>query len=347
MNCHTILAHALSARIAEVIPEPTPLHEIRGLSERLGRRVLLKREDLTPIFSFKLRGAYNRIVLLDDEQKARGIIAASAGNHAQGVAYAARMLGIDAVLVMPRTTPEIKVEAVRRHGARLALVGEDYSEAEVTFARMAAESGMTLIHAYDDPEVIAGQATIALETMRQAASNFASIFVPIGGGGLAGGIASVIKAVAPRIKVYGIEPDDSDAMTRSIRAGRRIALERVGSFADGAAVRMVGETTFALCRDYLDDCITVSVDEICSAIKDVFVDTRAILEPAGALAIAGLKQLARSRGVPAGPAVAIASGANVDFERLGSIAYRSGVAAQGRNTAAPSPSGLSATQPKI
>jgi threonine dehydratase len=347
MNCYTILALALSARIAEVIPEPTPLHEIRGLSERLGQRVLLKREDLTPIFSFKLRGAYNRIVLLDDEQKARGIIAASAGNHAQGVAYAARVLGIDAVLVMPRTTPEIKVEAVRRHGAKLALVGEDYSEAEVRCARMAAERGMTLIHAYDDPEVIAGQATIALETMRQAASNFGSIFVPIGGGGLAGGIASVIKAVAPRIKVYGVEPDDSDAMTRSIRAGRRVALERVGSFADGVAVRMVGETTFALCRDYLDDCITVSVEEICSAIKDVFVDTRAILEPAGALAIAGLKQLARSRGVPAGPAVAIASGANVDFERLGSIADRSGVAAQGRSTAAPSASGVSATQPKI
>jgi threonine dehydratase len=347
MDCQTILARALSARVAEVIPEPTPLHEIRGLSEHLGRRVLLKREDLTPIFSFKLRGAYNRIVLLDDQQKARGIIAASAGNHAQGVAYAARVLGIDAVLVMPRTTPEIKVEAVRRHGAKLALVGEDYSEAEVRCARMAAESGMTLIHAYDDPEVIAGQATIALETMRQAASNFASIFVPIGGGGLAGGIASVIKAVAPWIKVYGVEPDDSDAMTRSIRAGRRIALERVGSFADGVAVRMVGETTFALCRDYLDECITVSVDEICSAIKDVFVDTRAILEPAGALAIAGLKQLARSRRVPAGPAVAIASGANVDFERLGSIADRSGVAAKGRNTAAPAASTVSATQTKI
>ena len=214
-------------------------------------------------------------------------------------------------------------------------------------ARMVAESGMTLIHAYDDPEVIAGQATVALETMRQAASSFASIFVPIGGGGLAGGIASVIKAVAPQIKVYGVEPDDSDAMTRSIRAGRRVALEQVGRFADAVAVRTVGETTFALCRDYLDDCIRVSVDEICSAIKDVFVDTRAILEPAGALAIAGLKQLARTGGVPAGPAVAIASGANVDFERLGLIAERSGVEAQGRSTAAPSASGVSATQPKI
>jgi threonine dehydratase len=345
MDCHTILAHALSARVAEVIPEPTPLHEIRQLSECVGRCVLLKREDLTPIFSFKLRGAYNRIVLLNDEQKARGIIAASAGNHAQGVAYAARALGIDALLVMPRTTPEIKVEAVRRHGARLELVGEDYTEAEAMCARIAAESGMTLIHAYDDPEVIAGQATIALEIMRQAGSSLGSIFVPIGGGGLAGGIASVIKAVAPRIKVYGVEPDDSDAMTRSIRAGRRIALERVGSFADGVAVRMVGETSFALCRDYLDDCIRVSVDEICSAIKDVFVDTRAILEPAGALAIAGLKQLARSRDVPAGTAIAIASGANVDFARLGSIAERSGVATQGIR--APSAGSLRATHPKI
>jgi threonine dehydratase len=248
---------------------------------------------------------------------------------------------------MPRTTPVIKVEAVRRHGTKLALVGQDYSEAEATCARMVAESGMTLIHAYDDPEVIAGQATIALETMRQAPSNFASIFVPIGGGGLAAGIASVIKAVAPWIKVYGVEPDDSDAMTRSIRAGRRIALERVGSFADGVAVRVVGETTFALCRDYLDECITVSVDEICTAIKDVFVDTRAILEPAGALAIAGLKQLARSRGVPAGTAIAIASGANVDFDRLGSIAERSGLAASSRSTVARSAGSASPMQPKI
>jgi threonine dehydratase len=345
MDHHGMLTRALNARVAEVLPNPTPLTEAPLLSARMGLPVLLKREDLTPIFSFKLRGAYNRIVLLNDEQKARGIIAASAGNHAQGVAYAARVLGIDALLVMPRTTPEIKVEAVRRHGARLDLVGEDYSEAEAMCARIAAESGMTLIHAYDDPEVIAGQATIALEIMRQAGSSLGSIFVPIGGGGLAGGIASVIKAVAPRIKVYGVEPDDSDAMTRSIRAGRRIALERVGSFADGVAVRMVGETSFALCRDYLDDCIRVSVDEICSAIKDVFVDTRAILEPAGALAIAGLKQLARSRDVPAGTAIAIASGANVDFARLGSIAERSGVATQGIR--APSAGSLRATHPKI
>lgn len=323
MDCHKVLARARAARVAEVVPEPTPLHEVRQLSQRVGRRVLLKREDLTRIFSFKLRGAYNRIVHLDDAQKARGIIAASAGNHAQGVAFSARVLGIDALLVMPRTTPEIKVAAVRRHGAKLALVGDDYSEAEAMCSRIAAESGMTLIHAYDDPEVIAGQATIALELMRQAASNLASIFVPIGGGGLAGGIAAVIKAVAPRIKVYGVEPDDSDAMVRSIRAGRRVALERVGSFADGVAVRMVGETTFALCRDYLDDCITVSVDEICAAIKDVFDDTRAILEPAGALAVAGLTRLARSGGIPAGNAIAIASGANVDFDRLGSIAERS------------------------
>src|SRR5215831_3116832 len=226
MDCHKILARARAAHVAEVVPDPTPLCELRQLSERVGRRVLLKREDLTPIFSFKLRGAYNRIVLLDDQQKARGIIAASAGNHAQGVAYAARALGIDALLMMPRTTAEIKVEAVRRHGAKVALVGADYSEAEAVCARMVAESGMTLIHAYDDPDVIAGQATIALETLRQAASNFASIYVPIGGGGLAGGIASVIKAAAPRIKVYGVEPYDSDAMTRSISAGRRIALER-------------------------------------------------------------------------------------------------------------------------
>jgi threonine dehydratase len=286
--------------------------------------VLLKREDLTPIFSFKLRGAYNKISRLDDACKARGVIAASAGNHAQGVSYSARLLGISASLVMPRTTPEIKVDAVRRHGAQVLLAGDDYSEAEAACARIVAETGMTPIPAYDDAEVIAGQGTIALEILRQAPADLGSVFVPIGGGGLAAGVAAIVKAVRPQIKVFGVEPKDSDAMTRSIRSGRRIALERVGIFADGVAVRIVGKITFELCREYLDGCITVSTDEICSSIKNVFEDTRAILEPAGALAIAGLKRLASDGSVPPGTAVAIASGANVDFGQLGTIALRTG-----------------------
>ena len=322
MDHQTILTRALNARVREVLPDPTPLTRATILSERVGRQVLLKREDLTPIFSFKLRGAYNRISLLDDAEKSRGVIAASAGNHAQGVAYSARLLGIDARVVMPRTTPQIKVDAVRRQGAQVMLAGDDYSEAKMTCARVVAENGMTLIPGYDDVDVIAGVATIALEILRQAPDDLGSIFVPIGGGGLAGGVAAVIKAVRPEIKVFGVEPDDSDAMTQSIRAGHRVTLDRVGSFADGVAVRMVGETTFALCRDYLDGCITVGVDEICASIRDVFEDTRAILEPAGALSVAGLKRLAASDGVPPGSAVAIASGANVDFERLASIAAR-------------------------
>jgi threonine dehydratase len=292
------------------------------LSERIGHQVLLKREDLTPIFAFKLRGAYNLIAQLDDGEKARGIIAASGGNHAQGVAYSARRLGIDARVVMPRTTPQIKVDAVRRHGAQVMLTGEDYAEAAAECSRIVAETGMTQIPAYDDVEVIAGQATIALEVLRQAPDDLGSIFVPVGGGGLAAGVAAVIKAVRPRVQVFGVEPEDSDSMTQSIRAGRRVALDRVGIFADGVAVRMVGETTFALCRTCLDGCVTVTVDEICASIRDVFEDARAILEPAGALAIAGLKRMAATGGLPHGSSVAIASGANVDFGRLGLIASR-------------------------
>ena len=322
MDHQAILTRALNARVREVLPEPTPLTRAALLSDRIGRQVLLKREDLTPIFSFKLRGAYNRIAQLDDDQKARGVIAASAGNHAQGVAYSARLLGIDARVVMPQTTPQIKVDAVRRLGAQVMLVGDDYSEAETACARVIAETGMTRIPGYDDVDVIAGQATIALEILRQAPDDLRSIFVPIGGGGLAGGVAAVIKAVRPQVSVFGVEPEDSDAMTQSIRAGRRVALDRVGIFAEGVAVRMVGETTFALCRDYLDGCISVTVDEICASIRDVFEDTRAILEPAGALSVAGLKRLAASGRVPPGSAVAVASGANVDFERLSLIAAR-------------------------
>jgi threonine dehydratase len=327
MDHHDVLTGALDARVAEVLPDPTPLTAASLLSRRLGVPVMLKREDLTPIFSFKLRGAYNRIARLDDSAKARGVIAASAGNHAQGVAYAAARLGLSVRLVMPTTTPAIKIDAVRRLGAQIDLFGEDYCDAARHADRIAAETGMTPIHPYDDADVIAGNATIALELPRQA--DCGSIFVPIGGGGLAGGIAAVIKAVRPQVKVIGVEPHDAAAMTHSIRAGRRVELDHVGLFADGVAVRTVGEQTFELCRRYLDECITVSVDEICAAIKDVFEDTRAVLEPAGALAVAGLKRYARTHRLPAGVAVAIASGANIDFNRLGYVAERSATWCQG------------------
>ena len=269
-----------------------------------------------------MRGAYNCIALLDEAQKARGVIAASAGNHAQRVAYAAARLGLRARLVMPRTTPVIKVLAVRRHGASVELVGDDYSEAAEHCARLTAGTRMTPIPAYDDPDVIAGQATVALEILRQASPDLGSIFVPVGGGGLAAGVAAVVKAIRPRIRVFGVEPDDSDAMTRSLRAGKRVVLDHVGIFADGAAVRLVGEDTFALCRRYLDDCFTVSVDEICAGIKDAFEDTRTVLEPAGALGVAGLNRLVRERRLPAGPAAVIASGANINFGRLAFVAER-------------------------
>ncbi len=327
MDHHDVLTGALDARVAEVLPDPTPLTAASLLSRRLGVPVMLKREDLTPIFSFKLRGAYNRIARLDDTAKARGVIAASAGNHAQGVAYAAARLGLRARLVMPTTTPAIKVDAVRRLGAQIDEFGEDYCDAARHAERIAAETGMTPIHPYDDADVIAGNATIALELLRQA--DCGSIFVPVGGGGLAGGIAAVIKAVRPQVRIIGVEPHDAAAMTHSIRAGRRVELDRVGLFADGVAVRTVGEQTFELCRRYLDECITVGVDEICTAIKDVFEDTRAVLEPAGALAVAGLKRYARAHRLPAGVAVGIASGANIDFNRLAYVAERSATWCQG------------------
>jgi threonine dehydratase len=327
MDHQDVLTGALDARVAEVLPDPTPLTAANLLSRTLGVPVMLKREDLTPIFSFKLRGAYNRIARLDDTAKARGVIAASAGNHAQGVAYAAARLGLSARLVMPTTTPAIKIDAVRRLGAQIDVFGEDYCDAARHAERIAAETGMTPIHPYDDADVIAGNATIALELLRQA--DCGSVFVPVGGGGLAGGIAAVIKAVRPQIRVIGVEPHDAAAMTHSIRAGHRVELDHVGLFADGVAVRTVGEQTFELCRRYLDECITVGVDEICVAIKDVFEDTRAVLEPAGALAVAGLKRYARAHRLPSGAAVAIASGANIDFNRLAYVAERSATWCQG------------------
>ncbi len=323
MDHYEVLKAALNSRVPEVMPVATPLDHAPRLSERLGRPVLLKREDLTPIFSFKLRGAYNRIATLGETEKARGVIAASAGNHAQGVAWAARRLGLAARVVMPRTTPAIKVDAVRRFGACVDLSGDDYAEAATRCLELAASTGMTVIPPYDDPDVIAGQATVGLEILRQAGAELSAIFVPVGGGGLAAGIAAVVKALRPQIKVIGVEPSDSDAMRQSLRAAAIVTLDHVGIFADGVAVRRVGEHTFELCRRYLDDCIAVEIDEICAAIKDVFEDTRSVLEPAGALALAGLKRMAGS--IPAGATVAIASGANINFNRLGHVAERAAV----------------------
>jgi len=320
-----MLKRVLNARVADVLPDPTPLDRAPALSARLGRPVYVKREDLTPIFSFKLRGAYNRVAHLDHDARARGVIAASAGNHAQGVAFAAARLGLQCRIVMPRTTPAIKIEAVRRYGAAIELIGDDYAAAAERCAALAAETGMTIIPPYDDLDVIAGQGTVGLEILHQAPRDLGAVFVPVGGGGLAAGVAAVVKEVRPDVRVVGVEPADSDAMTRSLREGRRVVLDHVGIFADGVAVRQVGEHTFALCRELLDDCLTVEIDEICAAIKDAFEDTRAVLEPAGALALAGLKRAARAGALGAGSAVAIASGANMNFARLGYVAERAEV----------------------
>jgi len=319
----SMLIRALEARVGEVLAEPTPLTAAPGLSERLGRPVLLKREDLTPIFSFKIRGAYNKVASLSPEARAAGIVTASAGNHAQGVAFAASRLDVACRVVMPRTTPSIKVEAVRRYGVTIELVGDDYAAAAARAAEIEAE-GATLVHPFDDLDVIAGQATVALELLRQAPRDLGAIFVPIGGGGLAGGVAAVVKTLRPEVRVVGVEPDDSDAMSRSLAAGERVELPHVGIFADGVAVRQVGVHGFALCRRHLDGCLTVTVDEICAAMKDAFEDTRVLLEPAGALAIAGMKRWARAMPGPS-PLVAIASGANVTFTRLRWVTERADV----------------------
>lgn len=320
-----LLIRVLNARVADVLPNPTPLERAPALSARLGVPVWLKREDLTPVFSFKLRGAYNKIAGLGERERSVGVIAASAGNHAQGVAYAAERMGLRCRIVMPRTTPSIKVEAVRRYGAAVDLVGDSYSDAAAHAAALALESGMTPIPAYDDLDVIAGQGTIALEILHQAPRDLASVFIPVGGGGLAAGVAAVVKMLRPTVKVFGVEPDDSDAMTRSLAAGERVLLDQVGIFADGVAVKQVGELTFALCRRHLDGCVTVDVDAMCAAIKDVFQDTRSILEPAGSLSVAGLKRMAEEGSLPTGPAVAIATGANMNFTRLRYVAERADV----------------------
>ena len=311
----------LKARVYDVAVE-TPLDPMKILSERLGNEVLLKREDLQPVFSFKLRGAYNKIVHLNTAARNKGVIAASAGNHAQGVALSAQKLGIKALIVMPRTTPGIKVEAVRRMGARVVLFGDTYDEACEHARELAKENGMTFIHPYDDPDVIAGQGTIAAEILHHGAENIYAIFVPVGGGGLLAGVAAYVKALYPRIKVIGVEPDDAPCLYEALKRKRRVVLDQVGIFADGVAVRQVGKEPYRVARACVDEVVLASTDEICAAIKDIFDDTRSIAEPAGALALAGLKKYVQRRRLRNKRLIAIDSGANTNFDRLRHVAER-------------------------
>lgn len=316
-----LLKQILTSRVYEAAIE-SPLDEAPVLSRQLGNRVLLKREDLQPVFSFKLRGAYNRIAHLSREERECGVITASAGNHAQGVAFSAQKLNIPATIVMPVTTPTIKIEAVKRFGAIVELHGDNYSEAAERCAELVEQTGMTFIHPFDDELVIAGQGTVADELLRQNPGSIHAVFIPVGGGGLLAGMASYIKALRPEIKVIGVEPVDSDAMARSLEAGRRVRLDSVGIFADGVAVREVGKLTYRICRECVDGIVKVDIDELCSGIKGVFEATRSIVEPAGALALAGLKKYVREQGVQEQTLVAINSGANMNFERLRYVAER-------------------------
>lgn len=300
----------------------TPLDELPNLSSRLNNRVLLKREDMQPVFSFKLRGAYNKMANLSAEALQRGVICASAGNHAQGVALSAQKMGCRAVIVMPTTTPAIKVNAVRARGAEVVLFGDSYSDAYLHALALEQREGLTFVHPYDDPDVIAGQGTIALELVQDHAAPIEAVFCCVGGGGLLAGMAAYLKAVRPEIKVIGVEAQDAEAMTESLKLGQRVMLEQVGLFADGAAVKQVGEHTFALVQQYVDEMIVVDNDAICAAIKDVFEDTRSILEPAGALAVAGLKAYSQREQCQGKTLVAVASGANMNFDRLRFIAER-------------------------
>ena len=319
MSRNDYLERILKARVYDVAME-TPLEPARALSERLQNRLLIKREDLQPIFSFKLRGAYNKMAALPRARLARGVIAASAGNHAQGVALAAQRLGCRAIIVMPVTTPRIKVDAVRARGAQVRLHGDSYAEAYAEAMRLKRNRALTFVHPYDDPAVIAGQGTVGMEIVRQYPGALDAVFVPVGGGGLISGIAAYVKRVRPSVRMIGVEPADADAMTRSLKAGRRVRLDHVGLFADGVAVKEVGRETFRLCRELVDEMVLVNTDEICAAIKDVFEDTRVVLEPAGALAVAGAKAWVERHGARGKTLVAVASGANTNFDRLRFIA---------------------------
>jgi threonine dehydratase len=319
-----LLRLILTSRVYDVAHE-TPLEPARHLSRRLQNEVLLKREDLQPVFSYKLRGAYNRIAHMTEAERARGVIAASAGNHAQGVAYAARHLGLRALIVMPLTTPEIKIEAVRELGAEVVLAGDSYADAKVRCDELRRETGLSFVDPFDDPLVIAGQGTIGNEILRHKLGDVSAIFVPVGGGGLIAGIASYVKALRPDIRVIGVEPFEADAMYQSLEQGRRVVLDGVGIFADGVAVREVGELTFPIVQSTVEEIVRVTNDQICAAIKDVFDDTRSIMEPAGALAVAGLRVWVERTGVTGQRLVAILSGANMNFDRLRFVAERAEV----------------------
>jgi len=319
-----LLRETLTSRVYEVARE-TPLEFAPRLSRRWDNNIWLKREDQQPVFSFKLRGAYNKISKLPKAERELGVIAASAGNHAQGVALAAQKMGLKAVIVMPRTTPEIKVSAVKSMNAEVILFGDHYSEAEQHASELVAKTGMTFIHPFDDPLVIAGQGTIADEILRQHPQGLSAIFVPIGGGGLIAGIAAYVKCLQPEIKIIGVQPKDTDAMYQSVAAGRRVTLDHIGIFVDGVAVRTVGRYTFSIVRNTVDEILRVDNDEICAAIKDVFDDTRAIVEPAGALGVAGLKAYTERTGKRGADFVALLSGANMNFDRLRFVAERSEV----------------------
>ena len=310
-----------STRVYDVARE-TPLELAPILSRRTGNHVWLKREDEQPVFSFKCRGAYNKMAGLPKAELRKGVVAASAGNHAQGVALAAAKLGTKAIIVMPRTTPRIKIDAVRNLGGQVVLHGDNYDEAYAHAREIANKRKLTFVHPYDDPEVIAGQGTIGMEILKQHTGPLEAVFVPVGGGGLIAGIAVYIKQLRPEVKIIGVEPEDADAMDRSLKAGKRVMLDHVGIFADGVAVRQVGKETFKLAQQFVDDMVVVSNDEICAAIKDIFEDRRIILEPAGALAFAGLKRYAEQKRLKNKNLVAIASGANVNFDRLRHVAER-------------------------
>jgi threonine dehydratase len=318
----------LTSSVYEVAEE-TPLDPMRQLSARLGVEILLKREDLQPVFSFKIRGAHNKIASLSAEECQRGVICASAGNHAQGVALSAARMNIRAVIVMPTTTPSIKVESVRRLGGEVVLHGDGFDDARAHATELAARHGFVFVHPFDDIDVIAGQGTIGVELLRQVSGRIGAIYIPIGGGGLAAGIATYVKFLRPEVKVFGVEPADAASMSAAFAAGGPVTLDQVGLFADGVAVRRVGDETYRLCREMLDGIVTVSTDAICAAIKDIFDDTRAIAEPAGALALAGLRHHVDTAAAPEGPLIAINSGANINFDRLRHVSERAEIGERG------------------
>jgi threonine dehydratase len=323
-NAQEFLRRSQAAKIYDLVRR-TPMEAASNLSARIGRTLWLKREDMQATYSFKLRGAYNCIQQLSDEERSRGVVAASAGNHAQGVAMSAREMGVTATIFMPLTTPDIKVRAVAALGARIELYGDDYDTACAKAIEFSQQSGGYFIHPFDNAEVIAGQGTLGLEISDQLETPPGVIFVPIGGGGLASGVAATVKAMHPEVRIIGVEPEDAASMYSALESGRPVDIGTTGIFADGVAVRKVGDLTFELCRELVDEVITVTVDQVCAAVKSIFEEVRAVVEPAGALAVAGaIQYAARENGntMPAGDWVALLSGANVNFDRLGHVVER-------------------------